>query len=127
MQPKITTGHNRTQYPPLLEERFAIITSCGPDVGVELPPISTKDCEEAIGLLRQAYPSVRLICVYAEATVDLPALQQQADRHRDIIVNCRGADYPASVYAERLGLPMVFGEVAPQNQPSPVRGAEASQ
>ncbi|MBA6062296.1 MULTISPECIES: hypothetical protein [Pseudomonas] len=131
MHPKNTTGHNRTQYPPSTDEwpqPFAIISICGPDTGAQLPPVSGKDLEnECVDLLRQAYPFARLVCVPPRATAELAELQQQADRHRDIIISCREAEFPASVYAERLGLSMVFGEVAPQNLTSPARGAEVTQ
>lgn len=128
MHPKNNTGHDRTQYPQSSEggeQVFAVLTIHGADTSIQIPPIPTKDLEDnAAGLLRQAFPSIRLSCVRVGATDDLAELQQQADRHRDIIISCREADFPASVYAERLGLSMVFGEVAPQNPTPEVRGAE---
>ncbi|HEN8714200.1 hypothetical protein ABE521_20940 [Pseudomonas sp. TWI672] len=124
MHPKNTTGHNRTQYPPPLEGRLAIVTVYGPDLGIELPPILTKGLEdEAIAMLRQALPSVRLSCVYLGLVDGGADMEQQADRHRDIIISCRGADLPGLVYAERLGLLLMLDELAPQKPTSPVRGA----
>lgn len=131
MHPKNTTGHNRTQYLPSSEgggQVFAILAIHGAGTGIEIPPLPTKDLEdEAVSLLRQAFPSARLSCVRVAATDDLAELQQQADRHRDIIISCREAAFPGSVYAERLGLHMVFGDPVPQNQPSPKLGAEVAQ
>lgn len=124
MHPKNTTGHNRTQYPPPLDKRFAIVTVYGPELGIELPPIPTKGLEdEAIAMLRQALPPVRLSCVYLKLVDGATDMEQQADRHRDIIISCRGAVSPGLVYAERLGLLMMLDELAPQNPASPVRGA----
>lgn len=124
MHSKNTIGHNLTQYPPPLEKRFAIITIYGPELGIELPPISTKGLEvEAIAMLSQAFPFVRFSCLHLKLVDGATDMEQQADRHRDIIISCRGAVSPSLVYVERLGLLPLLDERAPWKPASSVRGA----
>lgn len=75
----------------------------GVEPSMQLPECATKGLAvEVLEMLRPVFPGAQFCCFETAITESVDVCRRGLERHKDLVLSCREADYPGHVYLERL-------------------------